>query len=336
MLIGYAMINQKSSEAQAETSTPGPGQLLRDERLRRDMTLEHVAEALHLDRKTIGHLEADDYPALPPLTFVQGYVRSYSQLLGMPAEPLLSRLAEVTNDDGASPLIARAGADSFSGSKPRAALRTGPGPLALGLGIILLLAVLVAAGWWLSKNQTELPFINENGEPAEASPPSAQTDAAIQNADSSALPADDLSVDEAVNADTALEPIEDTGAQVPQTERSAPGEQSEMAPAETGESEPSMPAQPTQAEPAATDPADNDQALLFRLSGDSWLEVTDAAGDRLYFGMASLGEQRLTGVPPFDIVIGNTDSVELEFSGETVDLQVYARNKVARFTLGDS
>ncbi len=316
---------------------PGPGQQLRDERLRRDMTLEQVAEALHLDRKTISHLEADDYPALPPMTFVQGYVRSYSQLLGLPAEPLLARLAEMAGDDRGSPLIPRAGTDSFGGAKPRAALRAGPGPLTLGLGIILLLGVLSAAGWWLSQNQNRLPFIN--GESSETSQPTPETEG-----DASALSGTATSDDQPAElqdpapADSADVDALEQSSPIPQSDIPGSPEAEQSSPASSVPlQEPSDVSAPLESERASvTEPAEDDQALVFRLSGDSWLEVTDAAGERLYFGMAGRGEQRLAGEPPFDIVIGNTDSVELEFSGELINLQTYARNKVARFTLGDS
>ncbi len=336
------MTNQKSksTETQAEVTTPGPGQQLRDERLRRDMTLEQIAEALHLDLKTVGHLEADEYQALPPLTFVQGYIRSYSQLLGIPPEPLLSRLADVAGDDGTSPLIPRAGTDSFGGSKPRAALRMGPGPLTLGLGIILLLGVLAAAGWWLSTTSSNLPFLNSAS--PDSSTDTSQSPAVTESASmveetATSESASDVSAPDTTTesaADAALaESAEPPDSPAPAEPTVAQEPTSAMPDSETDSAEPAS----TTAEPAATTaPVDQRQSLLFRLNGDSWLEVTDAAGERLYFGMASTGEQQLAGEPPFDIVIGNTDSVELEFSGETIDLQPFARNKVARFTLGDS
>lgn len=101
---------------------------------------------------------------------------------------------------------------------------------------------------------------------------------------------------------------------------------------------------PSVATPAAPDapaatvdaPPGEPDELVFRFSGDSWMEVTDDRGERLLFGMAEPGEERLTGRAPFDIVIGNTRNVTLEYGDREVDLDQYARGNVARFTLGGS
>ena len=327
--------NTKASEAVTEQTMPGPGRQLREERLQRDMTLEQVAEALHLNRKIIEHLEADNYAALPPLTFVQGYVRSYSQLLGIPAEPLLAALAEAAGDDASSPLIARAGTDSFGGAKPRAALRTGPGFLTLALIILLLLAALGAVGWWLAQNQQFMSSESEDSAPA------AESQTEVESEAEAAQPIEAEPITEpASGPDRAPEPLPESEPQPETAPEPAAQPQPEPQPEPQSEPEPAPEAETETPRQSAVEPdsvaAAGVDALLFTLSGDSWLEVTDGSGERLYFGMASAGEERLVGEPPFDIVIGNTDFVELEFSGEAVDLQAYARDKVARFTLDDS
>ena len=76
------------------------------------------------------------------------------------------------------------------------------------------------------------------------------------------------------------------------------------------------------------------QAIELTYTGDSWMEIRDDRGERLLFGMARPGTARVAGQPPFDIVVGNTDHVTLRYQGEVVNLEAYARQKVARFTLG--
>jgi cytoskeleton protein RodZ len=66
------------------------------------------------------------------------------------------------------------------------------------------------------------------------------------------------------------------------------------------------------------------------------MEVTDAGGERLLFGIAESGEERLDGEAPYDIVVGDTSNVEIEYEGEPVNLADYARGSVARLTLGDN
>ena len=78
------------------------------------------------------------------------------------------------------------------------------------------------------------------------------------------------------------------------------------------------------------------EALRFSFSGESWMEVTDARGERLLFGLID-GDDDTTvrGVPPFSLVIGDVGRVSVRYQGEPVPLEAYARGRVARFTLGD-
>lgn len=346
---------QRSGDSSNTVSqAAGPGRLVRDARLRRDMSTDQVAEALHLDRRTVEQLEADDFEALPPLTFVRGYLRAYCQLLDLDPEPVIGRLADVGVTDTESPLRAHAGAQAGNARTPRPVSR-GPGFLGLALGLALLIAGVVAAGWWLSRAEISIPFMEaadqstEATESAESTEPvpddrvsqnASSSDAAVTQAPSD-VPATETGASEptAEPMDTSPEPA-DTVVAAPETEPAPSMEETTTA----GVSGNEAATDPSVATPAAPDapsatvdapPAEPDE-LVFRFSGDSWMEVTDDRGERLLFGIAESGEERLTGRAPFDIVIGNTDNVTLEYGDEEVDLEAYARGNVARFTLDGS
>ena len=67
----------------------GPGERLREARMAADLSLEEMSARLHLDRRRIEFLEADDYAQLPAPTFVRGYLRSYARLLDLPPGPII-------------------------------------------------------------------------------------------------------------------------------------------------------------------------------------------------------------------------------------------------------
>lgn len=72
-------------------------------------------------------------------------------------------------------------------------------------------------------------------------------------------------------------------------------------------------------------------------SSEAWVEVYDAAGARLFFGMARSGKPvTLEGYEYYRLVLGNTDSVRLVFDGEAMDLSAHAREGVAQLELGQS
>ena len=65
------------------------GELLRGGRDRAGMTVEEVADATNMPRDTIVALEQDDISVLPGGPFTRGFIRIYSRVLGIPAEPVL-------------------------------------------------------------------------------------------------------------------------------------------------------------------------------------------------------------------------------------------------------
>ena len=85
------------------------------------------------------------------------------------------------------------------------------------------------------------------------------------------------------------------------------------------------------AQPAGAPPAAADGALRFRFEGESWVEVRDAGGKLLLYGMQPAGsERRVAGTRPYSLTVGNAAHVRLEFDGRQVDLGAIARQGVAR------
>jgi cytoskeleton protein RodZ len=382
------MIQRDDSRETAshEWSETGPGPRLKDARLRLDKDAAEVAEALHLNRRTIEALEADDYTNLPPRTFVRGYIRAYCQFLDMDPEPLIERLSAVGEVDAGQPLRPRAGEASSVTRSGRPA-RQGTGFMGVALSLALLIAVLVAGGWWLSRSDLSIPMLQDllREETPEAPAPSTPESAPTTEAENGSAPAagsgpesDTASDSEAVaepgaapvaapEPDTDPAPEAGTGpdaASAPESGADTDPAPEVAAGADAGGATASGAPEPPAGEPRALDPealadaviSDGESAaddeppasseppatdatrvdrdvMVLRLSGESWMEITDARGERLLFGIAEAGERRLEGQAPFDVVIGDTTNVVLEFNGQRIDLADYARGNVARFTL---
>jgi cytoskeleton protein RodZ len=67
------------------------GARLRAARNQCNLQIEEVAQKLHLHPRIITAIENDDPTALPEPIFVQGYLRSYARLLGLPADEMVRR-----------------------------------------------------------------------------------------------------------------------------------------------------------------------------------------------------------------------------------------------------
>ncbi|MEX2489754.1 MAG: RodZ domain-containing protein, partial [Pseudomonadales bacterium] len=83
--------------------------------------------------------------------------------------------------------------------------------------------------------------------------------------------------------------------------------------------------------------AGGDDRLELLFSGDCWVEIRDARGTSLYADLNHEGEVlRISGVTPFEVLLGRVNSVQLSFNNEGIDLGRYATSdNTARVTLGE-
>ncbi|MEK7565786.1 MAG: helix-turn-helix domain-containing protein [Patescibacteria group bacterium] len=66
------------------------GQILLEERSRKNLSLEEVEKATKIRRKFLEALEIGDYKSLPPGTFTRGFVKNYATFLGLNPEEILA------------------------------------------------------------------------------------------------------------------------------------------------------------------------------------------------------------------------------------------------------
>lgn len=84
-------------------------------------------------------------------------------------------------------------------------------------------------------------------------------------------------------------------------------------------------------------PADAAPGVTVRLSyrAESWTEIVDATGARLYFDLARAGAVvEVTGEPPLAVFLGNSPAVDIQVDGRRFDQSRYNRSgNVARFSI---
>ena len=74
--------------------------------------------------------------------------------------------------------------------------------------------------------------------------------------------------------------------------------------------------------------------LVLTLTGDSWIEIYDRNGNRLFLDLARGGKDYIVnGNSPFDILLGAANKVSVKFNGSTFNTEPYIRYGIARFTL---
>ena len=95
-----------------------------------------------------------------------------------------------------------------------------------------------------------------------------------------------------------------------------------------------MPRSPSQETPA---PA-RETRLRLELSNESWIEVYDSRGQRLFYDVAGAGSvQSIAGRPPLRVVLGNAAAVTVQVDGKPRDIPAGAVDgEGARFVINRS
>jgi cytoskeletal protein RodZ len=73
------------------------GQILRRERLLKDISIEKISDDLKLNSAFIVGIEESDYSNLPSIPYIKVYIKSIAKYLDIDNEPLLKKFAEEQN-----------------------------------------------------------------------------------------------------------------------------------------------------------------------------------------------------------------------------------------------
>ena len=305
------------------------GAVFREAREASGRDLGDVARALHLDVQAIGAIEEGRFGDLPMRPYARGYIRNYARLLGLDADDLAQRF-DATDAPSAEP-------GRRAQRHGLAAAPTDPSGSHAWRYTAIVVVLIVALGgmlWLAWRTQDwQLPFLEV--------PAPAQEEAAPAAASASPLVPPDVSPWPAVADDAAEDAVEEERvvAEAAVDDASEPSTIAATADL-AGVPESAESADATDSDPMPTadldqPPAANIGTLTVAFDEDSWVSVDDAAGERLYRDLGRAGASfTVSGPAPMSVLVGNAAGVRVEFDGEAVDLEPYARDNVARFMLG--
>lgn len=346
-----------------QDSTEALGATLAEARNRMGLEQREVASRLGLNPVLIGHLEKGDFEALGAPIYVRGYLTRYARFLDLPEQQILERHKRLGKNEVPPLRIARP-------IKPQAKMNDAG---VRWFFYLLVFALIGSVGWqgfkqvadnWESSDdlpsiasstddsttialpQPESETATQANEDQSSEPASAQSQeqaspaAAISTTESASVPAESAAtesttpeatstVDEPASAAaSATDSPTVPDSENPQTAATAtPGEQS-ATPAES----------PAPQETSTTAASGGSPELVIAFAEDCWVEIKDANGERLAYGIMQADTvSRLTGTPPFSVTLGNSVGVrEFTFNGKPVERSVYIPNRgtVSRFSLG--
>ena len=307
------------------------------------ISVDEVADRLHLDRNVILSIEEGDFEVLGAPVFVKGHLRSYARLLGLPED-------EIT----ASLMTSEPEAEEFRTLSAPSIVKAGAKLSNFVLWVSLALIVLVAAIYLLAggddveesdfvtPTSVEKSIVSSAGvtelAPKKLTTPapviadaSVQASATDSEDDTDEGKEDDKNADKDIAVETPAEP--DAGIAVV----SAPPEKA--ADKNANNAVPASPAvladQQPEADPRPTAAVAEPVTLSLAFAEECWIEVSDSQR-RLLYGLEKAGTQRvLTGTLPFRLFLGNTDAVTIRVAGQeyVVPGAVRTGSNTARFSI---
>ena len=347
-----------TEENSQRAMTEPVGRQLQKAREKAGLSTGDVAAAQHLRPAVIQAIESGDYSQIDSELFLKGYVRAYAKQVGLDADAVIADL-----DQELEPI--RQQREQEQEANPLVDIerrRRRKRQLAKALFFLVVLGI---AGYlaftFLMPEQGSAPLeeVTEPealpGEPSEAGesaalaeqesaePESAEPQrsepmivASVEESGAAAAESEALTVQEPESAVEALE-TETGDDQMPENTVALEGNVSDPVEPATDQ----IPAVVQTPEPVLEDPnglsdVSDTGRLQISFSGDCWVQVSDAAGNRLVNSLQRDGDQiDVAGQAPLRVVIGAVDAVEsIQFQGEPVDIGGYrVVNNRSEFTL---
>ena len=290
------------------------GETLRAAREQASYSLAYVTSQTHLKAEIIEALEQEKFSELSGDVFMRGYIRTYTKLLELDAEPLIAAYEKTKP--------AKPQAVAATVAQPRKKRRSmGVDPVVIwSTAAVVIISLGLLVSWWTHES----------------------AEAPVQLAEVADKFEDPLPLEENVDDREAIadhqvglgnvSPEIDTSLQTPSV-ISEPNSQPEP---------PEQIVQRARVEELAIEaPLSGGNVdkvrIIVRYKEESWTEIFDARKRRLLHGLIQPGAVRIiSGQAPLNVFLGNSPGVELEINGKPFDHSPYVRrNNTARFLIDD-
>tara|TARA_R110002167_G_scaffold30424_2_gene100450 strand:+ start:16799 stop:17791 length:993 start_codon:yes stop_codon:yes gene_type:complete len=307
----------------------GPGHLLVKKREALGMSVQEVADALHITMHYVRALETDAHDKLPGDVFIKGYLRSYAGLLQLDPTVIINVYSEYNSE--------RANAEEYGARRRSSVKRRIPWLVVSGVAFVGMAIAL----WYFNSGSSSTAG-------AAAAP-------AAGNVGSRTIrPGGGATLDQ-VATSVVVPSVPEQLAAPDSSPQPVSTELEEQAMPEIVPSQDvPMPVQLTpdaeQIEEQADTPVaseaseqrlisvdgDGEDLVQFTFTGESMVQVTDANDEQLYRDVRVAGDLlRISGTAPFNILLGDASNSELSFNGAEVDFSSSIRiDNSARLTIG--
>ena len=297
------------------------GERLASKRSEKELSINQVAREIKIEPHVIEMIENNEFESIGAPVFVKGYLRQYSELVGLDPNLIIEKYNAINSIEDSSPIV-NDSVDQIS----KYVLT--PKIILIAIFMILIsFGVLVTVFGIFGNNEAVVIKMETETESQESLLPPVTA----QQIDSS-----ETQIDETLEMETETESQESllppvTAQQIDSSETQI-DETLEM---ET-ETESQESLLPSTADEFFIE--ENFMNLTIIYSGLCWTEIFDANGERLFFGLGDQDrEVNIDGVPPFDVMLGAADNLlEIKLEGREYNVvDSIRRGEVLRFKVVD-
>ena len=281
------------------------GEVLRKKRENIGLSIDHIANQLNLDPKLIELLEKNDYEKFNIETYLKGYLRAYAKVLDLDDDMVINLYKE-SNPEKTPEILPNV--------KPKTQ-RNGADRSVKLFSYIIGLAIALSILVWYQKNFLVQPS-EEN------------------------LKIANIKIHENTNingVDVDYKIINHTNSwqwPINKAEKNYESNSNELELVGSEKTQDKIKNIADTNEVSAYNIQQSNDTVVLNLTGDSWIEIYDREGSRLFFDLARGGKNYIiNGNSPFDILLGAANEVSIEFNGSSVNIEPYIKFGIARFTL---
>jgi len=305
------MTKNIQTELTEDMEVIGPGQMLREARESLNLTQKDVAEKLNFTLTIVKNIEDDQFDHKLPSTYTRGYLKNFARLVHVNEEDVLD-----SYDLLGVAAVQQAEMQSFSKITSKQAENN-----RLMWFSYLVLALLIGSTivWWMQEHQqVRKPKVNiSNNKQSEKIASKTKVNNPVNStANTSEKTAKDSaeitskSADETLN-NSNLEKVNNTVQTNVETNSSIESNKTDK-----------------QLQPAVI------SNVTFTFSGDCWVNIYDATGEHIAWGMKKADYvMKISGQAPFAVTLGKPELVAIAFNGEPVDMSTFGRGNIAKFSL---
>lgn len=317
-------LNEIEYEGPQEATIQGPGEILKQARERAGFSTQDVADKIKLKKSLIEDIEKDTFDVNISLTFVRGYLKLYAKYVYVEETQILKAFESLCTQKEEPAKL-----QSFSG---RVANQANDEKLMLVTYLVVTAVIALVVIWWFQQSSTNIKTeLNGNNNSEAVTEVTSQEvlpikDTLVSDSETGTLRSLDSDVTSGDSGKTTLE-------FVPPIIIEEQAIDNQTVSAKTGDYANNLIKSADIVDTTITETTASVE-LIFEFSDDCWMNLSDATGENIAYGVKVKGRiMPVSGIPPFEVTLGAPEAVKIRYAGEIIDMSFLPYGRIAKFDL---